>query len=333
MVRFKMAQNDSEPQLPVPISLIDNRYLLFDIKAITWLRKHHNICGVFIGSLPQNPSQNVFMGLPMEIMPEEAQLLIELGTGYILDDAQAHDVAMAKAHRSKRAQYVNEIEEQAIEISAAKAREKEADKKRAMKKTKAKRVREDTGSEVGSTNDHDQVQKATPPEDPDAAESLFAPPEEQDLSTSTQASTKNQAGKPPPSEVSITPATSAFLPLLNTETITPLSIPSLLPGLTASSYNLYRHLHLHPHQRTFFTTPGLRFGCQFCVYPGDPLRFHSHFLAVGVDWEEEIDLMDIVGGGRLGTGVKKGWLFGGKDPTPGRREGEMRTFSVEWAVM
>lgn len=328
-----MAQDASEPQLPVPISVIDNRYLLFDIKAITWLRKQHNICGVFIGSLPQNPSQNVFMGLPMEIMPEEAQLMIELGIGYTLNDAQAHDVAMAKANRSKRTQYVNEIEKQAIEISAEKAREKEADKKRAMKRTKAKRAREDTGSEVGSTNDHDQVQKATPPEDPDAAEPLFAPPEEQDLLTPTQPPTKNQAGKPPPSEVSITPATSTFLPLLNTETPTPPSIPSLLPGLTASSYNLYRHLHLHPQQRTFFTTPGLRFGCQFCVYPGDPLRFHSHFLAVGVDWDEEIDLMDIVGGGRLGTGVKKGWLFGGRDPTPGRREGEMRTFSVEWAVM
>jgi len=329
----RMAQEDSEPRLPVPISVIDNRYLLFDIRAITWLRKHHNICGVFIGSLPQNPSQNVFMGLPMEIMPEEAQLLIELGTGYILNDAQAHDVAMAKANHPKRMQYVNDLEEQAVDISAEKAREKEADKKRALKKTKAKKMRKDAGSEVHPTNDHDQVQKATSLEDLDAADSLFAPPEEQNPSISTQTSTDNQAGAPPPSEVSITPATSTFLPSLSTETSTSPSNPSLLPGLTTSSYNLYRHLHLHPHERTFFTTPGLRFGCQFCVYPGDPLRFHSHFLAIGVDWDEEIDLMDIVGGGRLGTGVKKGWLFGGRDPTPGTREGEMRTFSVEWAVM
>lgn len=47
------------------------------------------------------------------------------------------------------------------------------------------------------------------------------------------------------------------------------------------------------------------------MYPGDPLRFHSHFLVVGLDWEEEFDLLDLIGGGRLGTGVKKGWLIGG----------------------
>jgi len=49
-------------------------------------------------------------------------------------------------------------------------------------------------------------------------------------------------------------------------------------------------------------TPGLRFGCHYTVYPGDPLRFHSHFLATGADWDEEFDLLDIVGGGRLVLG-------------------------------
>ena len=47
------------------------------------------------------------------------------------------------------------------------------------------------------------------------------------------------------------------------------------------------------------------------------------------DWDEPIDLMDIVGGGRLGTGVKKSYVFGGKDPV----RNEMKVFSVEWAAM
>lgn len=328
-----MVQDKSEPQLPVPISAIDDRYLLFDIQAITWLRKHHNICGVFIGSLPQNPSQNVFMGLPLEIMPEEAQLLMELGIGYILDDAQAHDIAMAKTNRARRAKYASETEEQASEISAEKAREKELDKKRALKRTKAKKTRQD--SDTRSTNVHDAAPEAAPAENYGAAESLFAPPEDddqdQDQSTPTQSqsSLKPQTGIPPASEISITPTTSTFLPP-NTS-ISPRFTRDLLPGQTPASYNLYRHLHVQSHQGTpsYFTTPGLRFGCQFCVYPGDPLRFHSHFLGVGVDWTEEIDLMDMVGGGRLGTGVKKGWLVGGRDPV----KDEMRTFSVEWAAM
>jgi len=116
----------------------------------------------------------------------------------------------------------------------------------------------------------------------------------------------------------VTPATSRLL------LPTPLSTPKSTVDDLPSSYPLYRHLH----DKGFFMTPGLRFGCQYTVYPGDPLRFHSHFLAVGTQWDEEIDLMDIVGGGRLGTGVKKGFLLGGASPT-----GNVRTFSVEWAVM
>ena len=56
------------------------------------------------------------------------------------------------------------------------------------------------------------------------------------------------------------------------------------------------------------------------------------------EWDEEIDLLDVVGGGRLGTGVKKSWLIGGPtDSDGGRKEGEpapqVRTFSVEWGGM
>ena len=46
--------------------------------------------------------------------------------------------------------------------------------------------------------------------------------------------------------------------------------------------------------------------------------------------------MDIVGGGRLGTGVKKAWMVGGRDPRwkADDEEGEggdgVRVFSVEW---
>lgn len=48
--------------------------------------------------------------------------------------------------------------------------------------------------------------------------------------------------------------------------------------------------------------------------------------------------MDLVGGGRLGTGVKKGYLIGGverKIKQEDEHEGveNVRTFSIEWASM
>jgi tRNA-splicing endonuclease subunit Sen34 len=78
--------------------------------------------------------------------------------------------------------------------------------------------------------------------------------------------------------------------------------------------------------------PGLRFGCNYSVYPGDPLRYHSHFLATGLGWNEKFDLLDIVGGGRLGTGTKKAYMVGGEDPKA-PKEDNVRAFSVEWASM
>lgn len=131
----------------------------------------------------------------------------------------------------------------------------------------------------------------------------------------------------------ITPTTTSalLLPSPSTPPIVPAS--QTLPSITPSAYALYKHLHAH----AYFLSPGLRFGCQYMAYPGDPLRFHSHFLCRGYGWEEEIELLDLVGGGRLGTGVKKGFLIGGLDDggkgEEGKEEGEMRTFCIEWGGM
>jgi tRNA-splicing endonuclease subunit Sen34 len=58
---------------------------------------------------------------------------------------------------------------------------------------------------------------------------------------------------------------------------------------------------------------------------------------VSAEWDEEIDLMDIIVGGRLGTGVKKGFLLGGAEEKDGDSINEtrsnVRTFSIEWAGM
>lgn len=81
-------------------------------------------------------------------------------------------------------------------------------------------------------------------------------------------------------------------------------------------------------------SPGLRFGCRYVAYPGDPLRFHSHFLVDGKRWDDKFSLLDLVAGGRLGTGVKKGFLLGGVDESKPVGEGDsVRTFTVEWAGM
>ena len=72
---------------PFPIFTVAHKYILYDVDTVSHARAKHNITGVLIGGLPQAPQQNVFSGIPLELMPEEARLLVELlqsNTGELL---------------------------------------------------------------------------------------------------------------------------------------------------------------------------------------------------------------------------------------------------------
>ncbi|XP_063060550.1 tRNA-splicing endonuclease subunit Sen34 [Engraulis encrasicolus] len=58
-------------------------------------------------------------------------------------------------------------------------------------------------------------------------------------------------------------------------------------------------------RRGFFLTSAGKFGGDFLVYPGDPLRFHAHFIAVCVAMDADTPLCDIMALARLGSNVKK----------------------------
>ena len=47
---------------------------------IATIRSKHHICGILVGTLPHLSQQNVFLGVPLLLMPEEAVLLVENGT-------------------------------------------------------------------------------------------------------------------------------------------------------------------------------------------------------------------------------------------------------------
>ncbi|CAG8525711.1 638_t:CDS:2, partial [Scutellospora calospora] len=61
--------------------------------------------------------------------------------------------------------------------------------------------------------------------------------------------------------------------------------------------------------RGYFITNGIKFGGDYLLYPGDPLRYHSHFIASIIDMDKSISPMDIITFGRLGTAVKKSYML------------------------
>jgi tRNA-splicing endonuclease subunit Sen34 len=306
---------ETAPELPIPVSLIGGRYLLFSIDAVTYLRREHHICGVLIGSIPQAPQQNVFLGLPLELMLEEVRLLVEKRVAYIVDDAVAHQLGVIEAPMQRRYEYVSKLQNTGRQAALSQTEVREQSRAKALAKSRSTAIKKQSVKDISQEDDEG-------PSTPKSAheELIFTPPNLSEPAASDS---------PPVSTFGVTPATSTSL---LTPPPPPNSSKAKLPTVPAS-YPLFKHLY----SKKYFVSPGLRFGCKYLVYPGDPLRFHSHFLATHTGWDEEIDLMDLVGGGRLGTGVKKGYLIGGlerKEKEGGDESAEnVRTFSIEWAVM
>jgi tRNA-splicing endonuclease subunit Sen34 len=299
---------------PFPISCITGRYLLFDVDAISYARRAHNICGVLIGTIPNLSQQNVFLGVPLELMPEEARVLVEQGHAYLVDEVEVHRTGFMEMSREDRLAYLQIMDKQGMEQAEMTKKKSEDRAVRALKsKGLVPVLHESAQSEAGESTaaTNDTIDAGTSIADAENDTLLFDVPP-------TLVAVHEKTLVPH----FITP-TASYPPLPVSQPGNALPLP---PAVV--SYPLFRYLH----GKGYFSMPGLRFGCHYSVYPGDPLRFHSHFLATGLGWDDEFDLLDIVGGGRLGTGVKKAYLIGGEDANgDGVKAEPVRAFSIEWA--
>ena len=355
---------------PVPIHLVAGKYLVYDADTASHLRSAHNITGVLIGGLSQAPQQNVFLGLPVELMPEEARLLVEKKIAYLVDDASQHVAAFMGngVGAEDKAQFERLLSRQSADAAEAQTRRAEERKDNALRKLEEEDEKKVGNGDMDNWNDMPEGMLAprpkgaprqksrrrgaersvsgtvTPLSAPPSSASPSGPPSRsrtpvrtsagddeeppsdqiQELSLKTDedqeslfSTTTTPASSTAKSHISITPATS-YPPLRPAQPHNPIALPEV-----PTSYPLFKYLH----SKGYFLSPGLRFGCRYVAYPGDPLRFHSHFLVEGKGWDEEFSLMDVVSGGRLGTGVKKGFLLGGQDGDA------VRAFTVEWAGM
>jgi tRNA-splicing endonuclease subunit Sen34 len=199
--------------------------------VIKHIRENHHIVGTPIGTLQQLPTQNLFLGLPIEYTPAETALLLSRNAITLCNGIPA-----ARAIRTKR------------------------------KPTKF--------SPYG-------MLIALP--DKRGGKYLPEPPDKEPHEPSL--------------EVVVGPPASGV------------------------EFRVYEFLN----RAGYWMTPGLRFGCEHTAYPGDPLRFHSHFM-VHVEKEEEgVEMLTMVGGGRVATQTRKGWMLAGEV------DGDIRVFSIEWA--
>ncbi|KAL2200625.1 hypothetical protein P885DRAFT_74457 [Corynascus similis CBS 632.67] len=307
----------------VRISRVAGRYLVFDIDDVVYIRRYHGICAVLTGTMPQNPTQNLFLGLPVELQAEEAKLLVDKGAAYIADELTNHLSQLTTMDEPTRKAYLEHLKQQRRNAQQVFDEEKARVQAKHQAKRKAK-----PAAEAPTTGIAEQ-------EDPSSSSTaLFDPPKP------SPKQEKKDLALP-----GVTPTTS--FPLLTTPTTTLCSSAATDPS-SITKLPLYRYLN----SRGYYTTPGLRFGGDFSVYPGDPFRYHAHYLANSYGWDEQIAMLDLVTSGRLGTAVKKSFLFGAARPAAaddggssdhgdgaqgssgkGQEGKEVRVFCIEWAGM
>ncbi|KAK0547748.1 tRNA-splicing endonuclease subunit [Tilletia horrida] len=211
--------------------------LVWNVEDVKLLRTKHNIIGLMTGSLPIAPQQNVFLGLPWQLFPEEVTFLLHSKAIVLIDQSAIEREALLQASTSSAS-----------------------------------------------------ASSATPP------------------------------SSSPHILTSLTPAPTTLS-------------ASFEPYLPSTPQSLARNaVFTELHSRAYFLSTGLRFGGEFVVYPGDPLRYHSHFstsilfssssrsqdgknktAATTAAAEKtpgaSISALDLVASGRLGTAVKKAHLL------------------------
>ncbi|KAI9511325.1 tRNA-intron endonuclease catalytic domain-like protein [Russula earlei] len=299
----------------IPIHVSNHIAFVWNVDHVATLRSEHRICGVLSGTLPHLSQQNVFLGLPLILMPEELVLLVEKQLATIVHDPAAH-------HTPTLAQLETWDVSRRQNISHQLGR-------------RARRAGEDAAAAA-------TVETATSAQDAVAAEIQQKRAEREarrrQLAAAAAAATTLGSGEQdaPAANAVYTvsvPTTSDAFPWYEHEHEADGDGDSGAPRRhTYDTLDAARDAGVWSHpanaeerarcevfrdlwEKGYYMGGGSKFGGDWLVYPGDPLRYHSHFVAtVQTTPSAPLRPMEVVAHGRLGTATKKAHLLCGWDP-------------------
>ncbi|XP_008313723.1 tRNA-splicing endonuclease subunit Sen34 [Cynoglossus semilaevis] len=283
------AKEEEVSSSAVGLSLCDSVPLLWRMEDIKKFRSM-GLVGSLVGALPRAPRQNGRMGRPLLLLPEEERLLSE------------KQAAAALPVANQRAEGVEELRQKVEQYEAHLQQSYEEQSALALEDRKAAMLRAMT-----SSNTHTQSSEDAWKHRLETLDQNFSFPQS---AMAVQLSTA-RAG------LTYYPQDRAFLqadwPTRQRDG----------PRCDAR-YRVFRDLK----GRGFYLTSAGKFGGDFLVYPGDPLRFHAHFIAVCLDLEESMCLLDVLAVARLGSNVKKTVLL-----CSSVKDGTVVYTSLQWSGM
>ncbi|XP_022594193.1 tRNA-splicing endonuclease subunit Sen34 [Seriola dumerili] len=276
----------------VGLSLCDSAPLLWRVQDLKTVR-FQGLVGALLGSLPRTPRQNGRLGRPLLLLPEEERLLSEHQAAAALPASNQDGVG------EEICQWVEKYREEQQRSFAEQSVLALEDRKSALLQAMTS---SHTGSHAGLGTSAKALQGRL-----EALDRSFSFPRS---AMAVQLSTV-RAG------LTYCPKDRAFLQA-------DWPIRAQYNPHCDIRYQVFRDLS----GRGFYLTSAGKFGGDFLVYPGDPLRFHAHFIAVCLSLDEAVSLLDLLSVARLGSNVKKTVLLCSPGP-----DGGVRYTSLQWSGM
>nr|GAT43986.1 predicted protein [Mycena chlorophos] len=295
--------------LRIPLRVANKKAYVWDVQDIAALRSQHRICGLFSGTLPHLSQQNVFLGVPMVLMPEEVVLLVENDAVVLVDDPNAH----IQPSLEQLQRWGSEDKESAVlQIAQAASTTKEAPPltEEAARKRKERELKKAAKAKAAAAA---------------VADDLLAPEPEPENTPSASQIDAQYTVLIPASASSFEwydPSACGYTTLDAAKAAGIWDYPSDLHE--RAKCGVFRGLW----EQGMFLGIGIKFGGDYLVYPGDPLRYHAHFSATVLDSPTAaLTPMEIVAHGRLGTVTKKAHLLCGWDD----EKKQASYLTIEWA--
>ncbi|KAK3929950.1 tRNA-splicing endonuclease subunit Sen34 [Frankliniella fusca] len=284
---------------------------------VNHLREENRIVGALVGVLPNLPNQDVLYGLPMGLLPEETTLLLEkkiicLKAFPSLSRCPGEGVVKAyKNHcRSAHTEQADQMKEE---------------RKTALMGLIDKIVEGRRRKHLGlDTKKKRKKEKGFTPEENDEDKGkiveLLKPIEDSERKIVLD---DELAKIPPLSKDNTLVQTFLAYPWLYSEDACPViwTFPSSEEERTR--YLTFKTLW----NKEFFITTGHKFGGDFLVYPGDPAKFHSHFIVICLSPTTNLSVHQLIAYGRMGSSVRKTVVLA----TLPEGSSEVKFLSIKWA--
>ncbi|KAL1115608.1 hypothetical protein AAG570_005898 [Ranatra chinensis] len=240
--------------------------------------------------LAHTPKQNIFSGMPMTLLPEEVTLLVEKNFAKVV---QLKDPANPPTQdlKDKYAEYLEKVNKEQVE-SYEEERKKRVlsmidiiveGKKRKL--MKQLKQRQTTGDTI-------------------------------EIDREAILNSEMQRGS-----VTHTPYVQTFTedPWYKENDFTPAdwNFPSTKEDKL--KYEVFKNLW----EKDYYVTPGQKFGGDYLIYPGDPVKFHAFAIVQCRDHTDPIPMVDLIAHSRIGSTTRKTFVIASQ-----REDGEIAYHSV-----